>query len=100
MHDGTLANRRVVFDGALPGATGWLDGMECDEQGNLWSSAPGGIQVLAPDGDRLGVIPTPEPLGSLVWGGHESRRLFLASSKTLHVLETTVRGATLPGDAN
>ena len=78
--------------------TGWLDGMECDERGNLWVSAPGGICVLTRDGDRLGVISTPEPLGSLVWGGDENRSLFLASSTSLHVLETLVRGATLPGD--
>ncbi len=96
--DGSLENRRVIFGGASPGASGWLDGMECDEHGNLWVSAPGGIQVLAPDGDRLGIIETPEPLGSLVWGGEERRSLFLASSTSLHMLQTKVPGALLPGD--
>ena len=96
--DGALANGRVLYRGAVPAATGWLDGMECDELGNVWTSAPGGILVVSPAGERLGVIDTPEPLGSLVWGGDDLRTLFLASSTSMHVLETGVAGARLPGN--
>jgi gluconolactonase len=97
--DGSLANRRTLCAGAEPTDTGWLDGMECDELGNVWTTAPDGIWVIDPGGKRIGVVATPEPLGSLVWGGDDRRLLFLASSTTIHVLPTLVAGARLPGDS-
>ena len=50
-------------------AEGNLDGMECDELGNVWTSGPGGVWVLDPDGERIGAIETPEICGSVAWGG-------------------------------
>ena len=77
-------------------AEGNVDGMECDALGNVWTSGPGGVWVIAPDGRRIGRIETPEICGSVAWGGADLRTLFLTTSKTVQMMPTLVAGATLP----
>lgn len=72
---------------------GFPDGMKCDEHGNVWCTGPGGVWVVSPDGERLGVIETPEFAANLAWGGAERRTLFITASSMLLRLETLVRGA-------
>ena len=97
--DGSLSNVRVVHDdmgsAGTPG-NGNPDGMECDELGNVWCTARGGIWVIAPSGDLLGIIETPEVSGSLVWGGADMRSLFVCTSTTMHMIRTKVSTAPLP----
>ena len=91
--DGTLSNRRVLQvdmgDTDVPGR-GNPDGMRCDELGNLWVTARGGIWVLRPDGVRLGIIETPETSANLVWGGDDWHTLFVCTSTTVRTLRTLV----------
>jgi len=96
--DGSLGNCRMFADQVGQGTMeeGNLDGMECDELGNIWTSGPGGVWVLNPQGERIGAIRTPEICGSVAWGGSELRSLFLTTTTTCHLIETKVRGATLP----
>lgn len=95
--DGMLRDGRVLIDGM--GGTiegGSPDGMECDEFGNVWVTGPGGVWVVSPTGDRLGLIQTPEVCGSLCWGGPDLRTLFLTTSTTLHSIELRCTSAPLP----
>jgi gluconolactonase len=96
--DGTLANGRLVHEGIGTGVprSGNVDGMECDELGNVWVTGTGGVWVLSPAGERLGVIAAPEVVGSLCWGGADMHSLFLMTSTTVHVVETIVGPAPLP----
>jgi gluconolactonase len=75
---------------------GNLDGMECDERGNIWTSGPGGVWVLDPAGERIGAIRTPEICGSVVFGGPDLTTLFLTTTTTVHSMPTKVRSAPLP----
>ena len=75
---------------------GNLDGMECDEHGNIWTSGPGGVWVLDPNGERIGAIRTPEICGSVVFGGADLRTLFLTTTTSVHLLQTKVASAPLP----
>ena len=76
---------------------GNCDGMECDEHGNVWVTGPGGVWVLTPEGERIGIVETPEVCGSLCWGdGAERNTLFLMTSTTAHMVETIVGPAPLP----
>jgi len=89
----------VICEGVgLGGAgAGNCDGMECDELGNVWVTGPGGVWVLTPEGERIGIVETPEVCGSLCWGGGAERRtLFLMTSTTAHMVETIVGPAPLP----
>jgi gluconolactonase len=97
--DGSLGPARIIHEGVGTGAAGAgnCDGMECDELGNVWVTGPGGVWVLAPEGERIGIVETPEICGSLCWGeGAERNTLFLMTSTTAHLVETRVGPAPLP----
>jgi gluconolactonase len=97
--DGSLSSGRIVHDEMgsteVPG-NGNPDGMKCDSLGNIWCTARGGIWVVAPSGQLIGLIETPEVAGSLVWGSGDLRSLFVCTSTTMHVLRTKVGPARLP----
>jgi len=111
--DGTLSGGRVLIDqighGFHEGDSeelkraqhqehhdqGSVDGMKCDELGNVWVTGPGGVWVISPAGERLGVIRAPEVVGNLTWGGDDLRTLFLMTTRTVHALRTRVGPAPL-----
>jgi gluconolactonase len=111
--DGTLRNGRVFCDGIGKGFTkedsddvrqaahqelhdsGAVDGMKCDELGNVWVTGPGGVWVISPAAERLGRIRAPEVVGNLTWGGSDLHTLFVMTSTTVHSLPTRVGPARL-----
>jgi gluconolactonase len=97
--DGSLSGGRIFHDDIGTGVprSGNVDGMECDEHGNVWVTGPGGVWVITPEGEHLGTVPTPEVCGSLAWGGEDMRSLFLMTSTTVHVVRTLVGPPPLPG---
>ncbi|WP_187270577.1 SMP-30/gluconolactonase/LRE family protein [Lacisediminihabitans profunda] len=96
--DGGLSPGRPFHAGMgdtdIPGR-GNPDGMRCDEFGNIWCTARGGIWVLAPSGDLLGIIETDETSANLTWGGDDGRTLFICMSTTVRTLRTRVGAAPL-----
>jgi gluconolactonase len=98
--DGSLRNGRLFADGIGTGVPreGNVDGMECDELGNVWVTGPGGVWVLTPAGEHIGTVETPEVCGSLAWGGDDMHSLFLMTTTTAHVVRTIVGPAPLPPD--
>ena len=88
------ADRRFA---TVPGdPSGHVDGIKCDERGNVWVTGPGGVWVLDPTGAHLGIIRTPERTGNLHWGGPEWSWLFIASSSALHRIRTRTAGRREP----
>ena len=72
--DGTLDNARILFD-AKPlteGRKGLPDGLKVDEKGNLFTTGPGGVLILSPEGKHLGTINTGEATANCGWGGDGS----------------------------
>jgi gluconolactonase len=96
--DGSLGPSRLLHEGIGTGVPreGNVDGMECDEHGNVWVTGPGGVWVLTPEGEHLGTVSTPEVCGSLCWGGADQHTLFLMTSTTVHSVPTLVGPAPLP----
>jgi gluconolactonase len=96
--DGSVSNGSLLHEGIGTGVSkeGNVDGMECDELGNVWVTGLGGVWVLAPDGEHLGTVPTDEVCGSLCWGGADMHTLFLMTSTTVHAVRTLVGPAPLP----
>jgi gluconolactonase len=96
--DGSLSNGRLFLGDIGDGEVdhGAPDGMKCDERGNIWVSGPGGVWVINPAGEHLGVIEVPEVVGNLAWGGPNWRTLFIPSSTSVYSIETKVASARLP----
>ncbi|MEY4748739.1 MAG: hypothetical protein RIQ60_953 [Pseudomonadota bacterium] len=85
-----LANPRV-FAVVNPGLS---DGFRVDVNGFVYTSSADSVQVYHPDGSRIGVIPVPEKVGNLVFGGADGDELFICASTSLYHLRLATRGAT------
>jgi gluconolactonase len=96
--DGKLKNGKVFKD-MKPG---FADGIRCDVDGNLWSSAGwagegfDGVHCFAPDGDLIGKIHLPECCANLCFGGPKKNRLFMAGSTSIYAVYLEALGAQWP----
>jgi gluconolactonase len=92
--DGSLADSRVFAEKIGTGDynEGVVDGMKCDEQGNVYVTGPRGMWVFSASGKHLGVIRMPEIAGNLNWGGREWRDLYCACSTSIYRVPMKVRG--------
>jgi gluconolactonase len=89
--DGTLSNGRVFASGIRSELEpGLPDGMKCDQFGNIWVTAPGGIWVYAKSGDLLGKVRVPELVANLSWGGADFRTLFMTATHSVYTVTTKV----------
>ncbi len=92
----------VDNDGALSGGAVWAtiggqgegvpDGMKIDATGNLYCNGPGGVHVLTPDADCLGVIRTPEKSTNFTFAGPGLRDLVITASTSVYRIETKTVG--------
>jgi gluconolactonase len=97
--DGGISNGRVFAEGIGTGdlaAGGLVDGMKCDEHGNIWVTGPDGVWVFSSGGTQLGLIEIPESVGNIHWGGPDWSWLFVAASTSLYRVETKVSGRREP----
>lgn len=74
---------RGVFHAISPGCA---DGMRCDSDGNLWSSAADGVHCLSPEGRLLGKILVPEVVSNICFGGRAKHQLFITASTSLYAI--------------
>jgi gluconolactonase len=56
-----------------------LDGLKVDEDGNVFACGPGGVWVLSPEGERLGLLRLPEAPHNLAWGDADRRTLYITA---------------------
>ena len=95
--DGTgLRNGRRFRQLTIPGTDGTLsfaDGMRCDVDGNVWAGARPGVQIIAPDGELIGMIRLPENCANVCFGGARRNRLFMTASQSLYVVAVETQGA-------
>ena len=69
------------------------DGIRCDVDGNIWAGARPGVQVVAPNGDRIGMIRLPETCANVCFGGGRRNRLFMTASESLYTVYVETTGA-------
>ena len=67
------------------------DGLKIDAAGNVWTTGPGGIRVITPQGKVLGQIKLPEVAANLAWanGGHT---LYITGSTSIYRLSVASPG--------
>ena len=92
--DGTIGPGRVLFDATKlsQGMPGGPDGMKIDVHGNIWTAAPGGLFVIAPDGTLLGRFDLGAATGNCAWG-EDGSTLFITSNHNLFRVRLNTKGA-------
>jgi len=93
--DGTLGSGKVFYDftrfiRTFPGGP---DGLKVDQFGNLFSTGPGGVYVITPEGKLLGRIHTGKRTSNCAWGDDGSV-LYMTVDDTLCRIKTKTKGAT------
>ena len=92
---GKLDNRRVFFAGD-PDADGHgPDGMCFDSDGRLYATMAQTV-VISPDGERIGVIETPEKPANCTFGGPDNKTLYITARTSLYAVPMKVTGAPAP----
>lgn len=86
--------------GEKKSAAGFADGIRCDEDGNIWSSAGwvgdgyDGVHIFEPKaGKRIGQIRLPEICSNVCFGGPKRNRLFMTGSTSLYAVYVETKGA-------
>jgi len=92
----TVRNGKRFVQLDIPGSGGApaaADGIRCDVDGNIWAGARPGVQVIAPSGERIGMIRLPENCANISFGGAKRNRLFMAASQSLYAVYVLTTGA-------
>ena len=82
---GSVTNRKVM-------APQGSDGMTLDEQGNLYLTRGPGVQIYAPDGEKIAELPVPEGTTNVTFGGINRRTLFITAHTSLYSIQMNVPG--------
>ena len=86
--DGTVAGGEVFckIDKGGP------DGIRCDADGRVWSSAGDGVHIFDAKGKLVGKILVPETPANLCFGGEDGKTLLITARKSLYSIKTNVSG--------
>ena len=93
--DGTVGPARDVITFTGKEGDGVPDGLKVDAEGNLWTTGPGGIRIVTPQGKVLGQIQLPEVAANLGWGGADGRTLYITAHTHVYRLQV-LRPGSLP----
>ena len=89
--DGTLSHNRVFCEMASA-APGVPDGLKVDTVGRVWCVGSGGIWIIAPSGEVLGIVETPEVVRNLAFGGPDFRTVYCTPGGSLATLRVITPG--------
>lgn len=92
---GEVSNRRVIaeaFEDLKNGLRGNPDGMAMAADGTIFATGPGGVLMLSPTGERLGLISTGTAIANVTFGGADGRDLYMTSHKFLARTRTAIKG--------
>ena len=89
--DGTLSNNRIFCD-MSSAEEGVPDGMKVDTLGRVFCVGSGGIWVVEPTGEIVGVIRGPEVPRNIAFGGPDFRTLYTTPGDSLYSLRVKTPG--------
>ena len=91
-----VSTKTKLKDGSFAGVA---DGIRADVDGNIWAGMGwvgegfDGVQIFAPDGQRIGQILLPEICSNICFGGPKRNRLFMTASQSLYAVYVNTQGA-------
>jgi len=98
--DGTVENGRIFAELKDSNKSGVPDGMKVDQEGNVYSTGPGGVWVFSPSGNLLGKIAVPEVATNLAWGdslrdssaSRDYKMLYITAGNSLYRIRLKIPG--------
>ena len=90
--DCSLSNGRLFFDMTDAPGSDALDGLKVDQKGNVYSTGPGGLWILSPEGKQLGLIKGPEDPHNMAWGDDDGKTLYITALTGIYRLRMNVAG--------
>jgi len=89
--DGTAGKGRIFFAPHNDNRQD-PDGMTVDRDGNLYFTGRGGVWIVNPKGQRLGMIKIPEFCSNCTFGGKDGKTLFITAKNKVYAIKMTVPG--------
>jgi gluconolactonase len=90
--DGSTAPGEVFFDMTDAPGEDAIDGVKVDQSGNLFVCGPGGVWVISPDGEELGLLRLPEDPHNLAWGDDDARTLYITALTSVYRIRLAIPG--------
>ena len=91
--DDTVTNGRLLIDLSVDkSAPGSTDGMRVDSRGNIYSTGPGGVWIISPEGTHLGTILTPKTVANLTFGDPDWKTVYMAAHSTIYKIRVNTPG--------
>jgi gluconolactonase len=90
--DGSLSGGEVFVQLAEEQGVGRPDGMKVDVAGNVYTTGPGGLWILAPCGTILAQLLFPERTANCGWGDPDYRSLYVTASTSVYRLRGRIPG--------
>jgi gluconolactonase len=92
-HDGTaIGPGEVLYDMTDAPGDDALDGLKVDVEGNIYACGPGGIWILSPSGEQLGLLKLPEDPHNLTWGDADGRALYVTALTSVYRMRLQIEG--------
>lgn len=90
--DGALSNGTVFYDMTDAPGEDALDGVKVDVDGNLYVCGPGGLWVLSPEGERLGLLKLREDPHNIAFGDADGKTLYIAALTSIYRIRLGIAG--------
>ncbi len=90
--DGSFDAGTTLFNCKDLDGRGAPDGLKIDQAGNVWTTGPGGVLIISPDGNLLGRILTGQNTANCAWGDDGST-LYITADAYLCRIQTKAKGA-------
>lgn len=90
--DCTLSNSTLFFDMTNAPGDDALDGLKVDQQGNVYSTGPGGLWIISPEGKQLGLIKGPEDPHNMAWGDDDGKTLYITALTGIYRIRLNIPG--------
>jgi len=95
--DDSATNRTLFVDMNNDKRPGGPDGMRTDYRGNLWTTGPGGLWAMSPEGKLLGTVAMPEGTTAISFAFGDTdkgfyKSIYIVSASSLY----RVRGVHIP----
>jgi sugar lactone lactonase YvrE len=93
--NGAVKTRRVLLE--LPETNardGFTDSLKVDIAGRIFLAIPGGVAVISPPGQILGLIRTPEIVTNVGFGDKDGHTLYISGQTTLYRIRTQTSALT------